>query len=68
MTLDELRAEVEAGRIDTVVLEHANTEHRRIVKCLRGGDGVGAIRILRDHLAGTEHIIAGLIPPDAARN
>jgi GntR family transcriptional regulator, transcriptional repressor for pyruvate dehydrogenase complex len=49
------------------VLEHANVEHRRIVKCLRGGDGVGAIRILRDHLAGTEHIIAGLIPPDAAR-
>jgi DNA-binding FadR family transcriptional regulator len=49
------------------VLEHANTEHRRIVKCLRGGDGVGAIRILRDHLAGTEHIIAGLIPQDAAR-
>ncbi len=50
------------------VLEHANVEHRRIVKCLRGGDGVGAIRILRDHLAGTEHIIAGLIPQDAARN
>ena len=48
------------------VLDHANVEHRRIVKCLRGGDGVGAIRILRDHLAGTEHIIAGLIPPDAA--
>ncbi len=48
------------------VLEHANVEHRRIVKCLRGGDGVGAIRILREHLAGTEHIIAGLIPPDAA--
>jgi DNA-binding FadR family transcriptional regulator len=48
------------------VLEHANVEHRRIVKCLRGGDGLGAIRILREHLAGTEHIIAGLIPPDAA--
>src|SRR3712207_1521885 len=49
------------------VLEHANVEHRRIVKCLRGGDGVGAIRILREHLAGTEHIIAGLIPQDVAR-
>ncbi|HEV2062776.1 MAG TPA: FCD domain-containing protein [Solirubrobacteraceae bacterium] len=49
------------------VLEHANVEHRRIVKCLRGGDGVGAIRILREHLAGTEHIIAGLIPKEAAR-
>jgi len=50
------------------VLDHANVEHRRIVKCLRGGDGLGAIRILREHLAGTEHIIAGLIPPDAASN
>ncbi len=48
------------------VLEHANVEHRRIVKCLRGNDGVGAIRILRDHLAGTEHIIAGLMPSEAA--
>ena len=51
-----------------VVLEHANDEHRRIVRCLRAGDGIGAIRILRDHLAGTEHIIAGLVPPGAARN
>ncbi|HEX8207041.1 MAG TPA: FCD domain-containing protein [Solirubrobacteraceae bacterium] len=50
------------------VLEHANVEHRRIVKCLRGGDGVGAIRILREHLAGTEHIIAGLIPQGASDN
>ena len=49
------------------VLEHANVEHRRIVRCLRTGDGVGAVRILRDHLAGTEHIIAGLIPQDAPR-
>ena len=49
------------------VLEHANEEHRRIVRCLRSGDGIGAIRILRGHLAGTEHIIAGLIPQDAAR-
>lgn len=49
-----------------VVLEHANVEHRRIVRSLRAGDGVGAVRTLREHLAGTEHIIAGLIPPDAA--
>ena len=48
------------------VLEHANVEHRRIVKCLRGGDGLGAVKILRRHLLGTEHIIAGLIPAGAA--
>lgn len=48
------------------VLGHSNEEHRRIVRCLREGDGIGAVKILRRHLLGTEHIIAGLIPADAA--
>ena len=49
------------------VLTHSNEEHRKMLRCLRSGDGVGAVRILRGHLAGTEHIIAGLIPAEAAR-
>lgn len=49
-----------------VVLGHSNDEHRRMVACIREGDGIGAVRILRKHLAGTEHIIAGLLPADAA--
>jgi DNA-binding FadR family transcriptional regulator len=48
------------------VLGHSNDEHRRMLRCLRDGDGIGAVRILRGHLLGTEHIIAGLIPADAA--
>jgi GntR family transcriptional regulator, transcriptional repressor for pyruvate dehydrogenase complex len=48
------------------VLAHANDEHRRIVACLRAGQGVKAVGVLRAHLAGTEHIIAGLIPAGAA--
>src|SRR3954471_8449469 len=44
------------------VLEHANDEHRKIVSALREGEGHLAARILRDHLSGTEHIIAGLAP------
>ena len=48
------------------VLGHSNDEHRKILKCLREGDGIGAVKCLRSHLAGTEHIIAGLIPADAA--
>jgi GntR family transcriptional regulator, transcriptional repressor for pyruvate dehydrogenase complex len=47
------------------VLGHANAEHARLVRCLRKPDGVGAVRVLRAHLAGTEHIIAGLIPAGA---
>ena len=45
-----------------VVLAHANEEHRRLLRCLRKGDGPGAVRVMRHHLAGTEHIIAGLAP------
>ena len=48
------------------VLGHSNAEHRRMLACLREGDGIGAVKILRGHLLGTEHIIAGLIPADAA--
>ena len=47
------------------VLGHSNDEHRRIVARLRAGDGLGSVGILRAHLAGTEHIIAGLIPAGA---
>jgi GntR family transcriptional regulator, transcriptional repressor for pyruvate dehydrogenase complex len=48
------------------VLGHSNEEHRRMMACLREGDGIGTVKILRSHLLGTEHIIAGLIPADAA--
>jgi GntR family transcriptional regulator, transcriptional repressor for pyruvate dehydrogenase complex len=47
------------------VLGHSNDEHRRIVAMLREGDGLGAVGLLREHLVGTEHIIAGLIPAGA---
>jgi GntR family transcriptional repressor for pyruvate dehydrogenase complex len=48
------------------VLGHSNEEHRRMMACLRAGDGLGTVKILRKHLLGTEHIIAGLIPAGAA--
>jgi DNA-binding GntR family transcriptional regulator len=47
------------------VLVHSNEEHRRIVRSLRGQDGIAAVQCLRAHLLGTEHIIAGLIPAAA---
>jgi DNA-binding FadR family transcriptional regulator len=48
-----------------IVLTHANDEHRKILGCVRSGDGISAVRCLRDHLAGTEHILVGLIPSAA---
>ena len=48
------------------VLVQANEQHSRLVKTLRRGDGPGAIRQMREHTEGTEHILAGLLPVPAA--
>jgi DNA-binding FadR family transcriptional regulator len=44
------------------VLTRSNDQHRRLVKRLRAGDAGGAVRLVREHIEGTEHIIAGLLP------
>ncbi len=44
------------------VLERSNAQHARIVALLRRGDGTRAVRCVREHLEGTEHILAGLLP------
>ena len=42
------------------VLAHSNIEHARIIEALEHHDGPRAVRLLRRHLEGTEHILAGL--------
>ena len=44
------------------VLAWANAQHARIVDCLERRDPSGAMRIMADHLRGTEHVLAGLLP------
>jgi len=44
------------------VLAKSNEQHAEIVKLLRIGDGPGATRLMREHIEGTEHILAGLLP------
>lgn len=46
------------------VLTRSNQQHGRLLKALRKGDGPRAARLQREHLEGTEHIIAGLLPGD----
>ena len=46
----------------TEVLTRSNDQHRRLVMLLGSGDADGAVRLLRGHIEGTEHIIAGLLP------
>jgi GntR family transcriptional repressor for pyruvate dehydrogenase complex len=44
------------------VLERSNHQHERLVDCLRKQDAARAVRTVREHLEGTEHIVAGLLP------
>jgi GntR family transcriptional repressor for pyruvate dehydrogenase complex len=43
------------------VLTHSNGQHRRLVQLLRRADGPRAVKLAREHIEGTEHILAGLI-------
>jgi GntR family transcriptional regulator, transcriptional repressor for pyruvate dehydrogenase complex len=44
------------------VLTSSNSQHRRLIALLRRRDGGGAVRVIRQHIDGTEHILAGLLP------
>ena len=43
------------------VLARSNAQHRTLVARLREGDGAAAVEVMRKHIRGTEHILAGLI-------
>jgi GntR family transcriptional repressor for pyruvate dehydrogenase complex len=43
------------------VLTHSNDQHRQLVRLLRRRDKVRAARLIREHIEGTEHILAGLL-------
>ena len=43
------------------VLTRSNAQHRTLVARLREGDGAAAVELIRKHIRGTEHILAGLL-------
>ena len=43
------------------VLNRSNAQHGRIVALLSRGETARAVKLMRDHIEGTEHILAGLI-------
>ena len=43
------------------VLTRSNEQHERLLKHMRKGDSARAMRLMREHIEGTEHILAGLI-------
>ena len=44
------------------VLAWSNSQHARLLDCLQNRDPALAMRIMADHLRGTEHVLAGLLP------
>ena len=44
------------------VLEHANAQHAQLLTRIRARDADGAVRIMAEHLRGTELVLAGLLP------
>jgi GntR family transcriptional regulator, transcriptional repressor for pyruvate dehydrogenase complex len=44
------------------VLDSSNDQHRRLVAALRRHDEATAARVMTEHLRGTEHVLAGLLP------
>jgi DNA-binding FadR family transcriptional regulator len=43
------------------VLMRSNAQHRRLVGLLRNGEAGRAVRVMREHIEGTEHILVGLM-------
>jgi GntR family transcriptional repressor for pyruvate dehydrogenase complex len=44
------------------VLASSNAQHRRLLAAVRERDATRAVRVMTEHLQGTEHILAGLLP------
>ena len=44
------------------VLTSSNNQHQRLISLLRKSDTGRAVRLMREHIEGTEHILAGLMP------
>ena len=47
------------------VLARSNDQHRQLVEALARRDAATAVTIARKHIAGTEHILTGLMPTSA---
>jgi DNA-binding FadR family transcriptional regulator len=43
------------------VLQHANAQHKRLVQLVRRRDSTRSVQLIREHIEGTEHILAALL-------
>lgn len=45
------------------VLAWSNAQHDQLLRAIARGDSAGAVRVMTEHVRGTEHVLAGLLPP-----
>jgi DNA-binding FadR family transcriptional regulator len=45
------------------VLAHSNAQHARLLTAIAAHDASSAVHVMTEHLQGTEHVLAGLLPP-----
>jgi GntR family transcriptional repressor for pyruvate dehydrogenase complex len=66
--------EVQGGMTDLIhhiahpreVLAWSNAQHARLITCLQRHDPGTAMKVMVEHLHGTEHVLAGLLPDPEA--
>jgi DNA-binding FadR family transcriptional regulator len=44
------------------ILASSNAQHRKLLAAVREGDSMRAAKVMSQHLQGTEHVLAGLLP------
>jgi DNA-binding FadR family transcriptional regulator len=44
------------------ILASSNAQHRKLLAAVREGDAMRAAKVMSEHLHGTEHVLAGLLP------
>jgi GntR family transcriptional repressor for pyruvate dehydrogenase complex len=48
------------------VLQRSNDQHRALIARIRKGDVTGAVKVIREHVEGTEYFLAGMLPTQIA--
>jgi GntR family transcriptional regulator, transcriptional repressor for pyruvate dehydrogenase complex len=69
-TLVRAMTEVQGAMTDLIsyiahppeILASSNAQHRRLLAAVRERDAMRATRVMTEHLQGTEHVLAGLLP------
>ncbi len=47
------------------VLTRSNEQHRALIARIRKGDVNGAVKVMREHVEGTEYFLAGMLPTES---